>query len=333
MSKAKKNDNFTKQPLATGESAIFNPDLSVKPGLFPELDDVNYPAKLMEELKKDKQAAEKQEDDCPPDIAHRRRLRGFHKYRTAAYTHDQGKLSKNGRDHYTKRPDYGKEALDGALASGLISQKSYDTLSDAKKWKDSMAFPREGSPSKYNKDAKRFVLSNVNQHKTEKDNFYLTGSWYPYQWTAHHLIPHELVSEKNLGDMEYQLLQKSGYDVNNGHNGIIAPACSWAVPMHQLVQHKGNHNAYTQVVMRELASVKKSLTTLAKQAKQTPPKDHKTVLADVLNELTKKEQLLFERILTLSAAVVPEALKGTQTARPFISFARGKSLFPFGVLS
>lgn len=151
---------------------------------------------------------------------------------------------------------------------------------------------------------------------------------------SHHLIPHELLSEKNLGDKEYELLQQSGYDVNNGHNGIVAPACAWAVPMHQIVQHKGNHNAYTQFVEKQIASVVKSLKTLADQVKQqTPPKDHKTVLADVLEQLTKKEQLLFNRILAISAAVVPEALKGTQSARPFVSFARGKSLFPFGVLS
>ncbi|WP_095986060.1 AHH domain-containing protein [Cystobacter fuscus] len=288
----------------------------------------------MEELKKDKQQRDKEAEDCPPVIAHRRRLRGFHKYRTAAYIHDQGKLSKIGRDHYTKRPDYGKDALDAALASGLIRQTTYDTLSDDKKWKDAMAFPREGSPSKYSKDSKRFVLSNVNQHKTEKDNFYLTGSWYPYQWTAHHLIPHELLSEKNLGDKEYELLQQSGYDVNNGHNGIIAPACSWAVPMHQIVQHKGNHNAYTEFVKREIASVKSSLKTLADQVRQqTPPKDHKTVLADILDELTKKEQVLWNRLLKISAAVVPEVLRGSPTTRPFVSFKRGKSLFPFGVLS
>ncbi|RKH44952.1 AHH domain-containing protein [Corallococcus sicarius] len=334
MSKAKKNDHFTKQPLGAGESDIFNPDLSAKPGLFPELDDVDYPAKLLEELKKDKQQQDREAEDCPPAIAHRRRLRGFHKYRTAAYIHDQGKLGKNGRDRYTKRPEYGKQALDGALASGLIGQKTYDVLSDEQKWKDAMAFPREGSPSKYSKDSKRFLLSNVNQHKTEQDKFYLTGSWYPYQWTAHHLIPHELLSEKSLGDKEYELLQQSGYDVNNGHNGIIAPACSWAVPMHQVIQHKGNHPAYTEFVLIEIASVKSALKTLADQVKEAnPPKDHKTVLADVLGDLTQKEQVLWNRLLKISAAVVPEALKASQGASSFVSFARGKSLFPFGVLS
>ncbi|SEK53745.1 A nuclease family of the HNH/ENDO VII superfamily with conserved AHH [Stigmatella aurantiaca] len=337
MSKPKKSDNFTKQPLGSGASDIFNPDLSAKPTFFPELDDKDYPAELLEELKKDKQQQDKEaEDACPPEPKRPIRLRGFHKYRTAAYIHDQGKLGKNGRDYYTKRPDYGKETLDAALASGLISQRTYDILSDDKKWKDAMAFPREGSPSKYSKYSKRFLLSNINRHKADEDNFYLTGSWYPYQWTAHHLIPHEALSGKNLSSDEYDLLVESGYDVNNGHNGIIAPACSWAVPMHQIIQHKGSHDMYTEFVERLIASVKGSLKTLADQTQQqTPPKDHKTVLADVLDELTKKEQVLWNRLLKISATVVPEVMRGSQAARTFVvSFKRnkGKSLYPFGVL-
>lgn len=334
VSKSKTNDHFTKQSLGTGESDIFNSDLSAKPGLFPELDDVNYPSKLLEALKKEKAQRDQEAEDCPPVIAHRLRLRGFHKYRTAAYIHDQGKLGKNGRDHYTKWPNYPKEVLDAAKASGVIPEKSYETLSNGEKWKAVMAFPREGSPSKYSKDSKRFLLSNVNQHKADRDNFYLTGSWQPYQWTAHHLIPHELLSEKNLGNEAYLLLQQSGYDINNGHNGIITPACAWAVPMHQVLQHKGNHPAYSEFAQQQIASVESSLKTLADQVKsQTPAKDHKTVLADVLDELTKKEALLWKRILKLSAVVVPETLRGSQTSRPFVAFARGKSIFPFGVLS
>ncbi|HYO54398.1 AHH domain-containing protein [Archangium sp.] len=288
MAKSKTNKKGTKQSLGDGASDIFNQDLSVKPGHFPELDDENYPAKLKEELQKDKQQRETE-----------------------------------------------------------------------------MAFPHKDSPSKYERDSKLFLLQNINRPngkltlkqvmqeaspeqlsgdkkqlkdllaKKRDEGLYLTGSWLPYQWTAHHLIPHELLSEKELGETGYQLLQESGYDINNGHNGIITPACSWAVPMHCVIQHKGNHPAYSEFVLNELVGVKKTLKTLASQvqAQKDNPPDHKTVTADVLDRLTKLEDRLWQRVLDLSHKVVPEALRGNQSQHPHVSFARGKSVFPFGVLS
>lgn len=359
---AKANPKGTKQPLGDGASDIFKQDLSVKPGHFPELDDVDYPAKLKEELQKDKQQREKEEKDCPPVTARRRRQRGFHKYRTAAYIHDQGQLGKNGRDHYRKRPDYGEETLKAAVG---ITEKTREVLSSAEKWKKAMAFPQENSPPKYERGSRLFLLQNINrpngklalkqvmkeatQEQLERgrkhllellaqkrdEGLYLTGAWFPYRWTAHHLIPHELLTEAKLGATGYQLLMESGYDVNNGHNGIITPACSWAVPMHCVIQHKSNHPAYSEFVMGELVNVKKTLDALAAQveAQKDNPQDHKTVVADVLDRLTKLEDRLWQRMLALSRRVVPEAMRGNQSQTPHVSFARGKSVFPFGVLS
>ncbi|MFP2930626.1 AHH domain-containing protein [Pyxidicoccus sp. 3LG] len=334
MSKAasKPKKKTEQQPLGTGESEIFNDDLSVKPGNFPELDDANYPAKLKQELQKEQAEKDRQKDDCPPALASRRRIRGFHKYRTAAYIHDQG-----GRGHFNVKPDYGEEKLEAALGSGIINDKSYNTLSDDSKWKSAMAFPREDSPKPYSKEAQRFLLTNMNYkqspaQKTDED--WVTGPWVPYQWTAHHLIPHELLTEKELGAAEYQLLMESGYDVNNGHNGIIAPMCDWAVPMHCVLQHLGNHPNYTGKVIGMLAGVKRSLGKLAAQVKQKKM-DHSHAHAALLDQLTKIENELWSYLLDLSRQVVPEALQGNQLSHPHVAFVRnkGQSLYRFGVLT
>lgn len=319
------------RPLGQGESDIFNEDLSVKPGNFPELDDRNYPQELVSKLKQEQQG-----ESCPP--ANRRPrtlLRGFHKYRTAAYIHDQGG-GHNADRHYARWPAYEAQLLKKALEDGTISQQTHDVLASESTWKAELAFPREGSPQRYGRGSERFLLVNVWQHQSKGDSFFLTGQHRPYKWTAHHLIPHELLQEKTPGKRNgldrdvYNLLVQSGYDVNNGHNGIITPANEWDAPLHCIIQHVGSHPAYSLYALKLIRNTIASLSKIL----DAPPRDHRQALAEILENLTRCENDLWHHIAKLSENIIYTALNGEQATNAHIVHQKGKKTFSrFGILT
>ncbi|KFA92786.1 AHH domain-containing protein [Archangium violaceum] len=344
---AKKNDKLKDfedpQKLQDGESEIFNPDLSAKAGNFPELDDANYPQKLIQELKKKKDENDKEADNCPPERPPQTYLRGFHKYRTAAYIHDQ-KGGHNGDGHFKKWPDYGTQVLEDASYAEIITPEQLALLKEQSAWEEHAAFPMNGLQGKYSRKSERFLITHVRQHKFKsvavgKNNVrdrIVTGQHKPYRWTAHHLIPHELLQLKagkkkqGLENDEYDLLIQSGYDINNGHNGIIIPGTDWGVPFHCIIRHCGNHAAYTTYAKELITDVISGLQALADE----PPTDHKSALANVLQKLTDAEDELWLHVINLGKQHVPSALKGEKISAPQVTQRKGKKTFSnFAILN
>src|SRR6185503_6446963 len=80
------------------------------------------------------------------------------------------------------------------------------------------------------------------------------GQKWPYAWEAHHMLPGSSfyymmkVNGQDRAPYTYQqmrLILVSDYNINHGHNIINLPDESWAVPVHALIQHPGDHPQYT----------------------------------------------------------------------------------------
>jgi hypothetical protein len=149
-----------------------------------------------------------------------------------------------------------------------------------------------------------------------------SGAKWPYAWEAHHMIPgdvftHMLAGINGNGELiftrkQYNLLCKSKYDVNHGHNIIMLPADNWAVPVHVLLQHPSDHPEYTKFVLKRCQAISKDLQKLID--KKQP---HKALKEAVFTELKDLEEVLWELIVDLSKRVVEAVIKG-------LDFDKGK---------
>jgi hypothetical protein len=72
---------------------------------------------------------------------------------------------------------------------------------------------------------------------------------------------------------QYEVLRMADYDINHGHNLIALPASgmSFFQPVHDLIQHPGNHPEYTKHVISEMQKVSQDLNKIAKKLGEDHP--------------------------------------------------------------
>jgi hypothetical protein len=145
-----------------------------------------------------------------------------------------------------------------------------------------------------------------------------SGAKWPYAWEAHHMIPGDVFTHMKAGAQgkgepiftreQYKLLSKSEYDVNSGHNIIMLPDESWAVPVHVLLQHPSNHPEYTKMVIQQCQSISEKLQShIAKNNEK-----HKDLEKAIVQELNDLEDDLWDFLVNLSQRVVNAVLEGQE---------------------
>ncbi len=170
-----------------------------------------------------------------------------------------------------------------------------------------------------------FKISKVNCNFNSKaklkvgKKYSMSGSSKPYAWEAHHLIPGEAFSEMKattgtpepiFTEQQYQLLLMSDYNVNNGNNMMALPSnnMEFFQPVHNLIQHPSNHNAYTKRVISEMKNVAAGLEDLTDDLE----KPHPDVDVDIANEMRIIENKLWKLLVKLGKAAVTSAVEGEE---------------------
>jgi hypothetical protein len=106
-----------------------------------------------------------------------------------------------------------------------------------------------------------------------------------YSVQAHHLISCSVMEKLEKGKMA-RLAIASGYDINNGNNGIALPAYFGHQRKDDLPRHRGGHwDDYYDKVKTELAKV-------YKQHKDADPCNNPTEAANIKGDLTDLEDLV-----------------------------------------
>lgn len=144
---------------------------------------------------------------------------------------------------------------------------------------------------------------------------------YPYAWEAHHILPgsafyYELKDGPAFTYKQLRLILQSEYNLNHGHNIIMLPDQAWAVPVHALLQHPGDHPIYTQQVMRDMRTISQKL-----QKEIDAQKDHKMLVAKIFEHLKDLEEQYWDLIVELSRAVVESVTQGKQYVHRFVRYA------------
>ncbi|ATB44489.1 AHH domain-containing protein [Corallococcus macrosporus] len=159
---------------------------------------------------------------------------------------------------------------------------------------------------------------------------------YPYAWEAHHILPgsafyYELKDGPAFTYRQLRLILQSDYNLNHGHNIIMLPDQAWAVPVHALLQHPGDHPNYTQQVMEDMKAIAQKL-----QKAIDSQKDHTALVEDVFAQLHKLENKYWKLLVALSRAVVASVTAGKEYKHPLIRFApkdkKAKSRYEWGAL-
>ncbi|NTX53309.1 AHH domain-containing protein [Myxococcus sp. CA051A] len=159
---------------------------------------------------------------------------------------------------------------------------------------------------------------------------------YPYAWEAHHILPgsafyYELKSGTAFTYQQLRLILQSEYNLNHGHNIIMLPDQAWAVPVHALLQHPGDHPNYTQQVMQDMKVIAKNL-----QKEIDKQKDHGLLVTDIFNKLKELEDDYWDILVDLSRAVVATVTAGKEYKHPLVRYApkdkKAKSRYEWGSL-
>jgi hypothetical protein len=146
-----------------------------------------------------------------------------------------------------------------------------------------------------------------------KENFNPTHTQqYPYPWEAHHMLPGSAFYFEADGKPVFtvqmiQLILQSDYNINHGHNIIMLPREAWAVPVHSLIQHHGDHRAYTKRVMSDMKTIASKL-----QKKIDEKQPHEALVVDIFEELKGLEESYWKYIVALSKAMVKAVTAGVQ---------------------
>ena len=170
--------------------------------------------------------------------------------------------------------------------------------------------------------------------KAKDENGKPVGQSVPYVWEAHHILPgsafyYETASGPCFTYQQLRLLLQTDYNLNHGHNIIMLPKESWAVPVHTLLQHPGDHPQYTQRVMERLKEISKDI-----QAKIDKGEPHKDVVLDLFEQLKELEEEFWDFIVGLSEVVVAAVTSGQTYVHDHVRFApeKGKSTYDYGAL-
>ncbi|MCP3165929.1 MXAN_0050 family toxin nuclease [Myxococcus qinghaiensis] len=159
---------------------------------------------------------------------------------------------------------------------------------------------------------------------------------YPYAWEAHHILPgsafyYELKSGPAFTYQQLRLILQSEYNLNHGHNIIMLPDQAWAVPVHALLQHPGDHPNYTQQVMRDMKTIAQRI-----QEKIDSNSDHKLLVVDIFTKLKNLEDDYWRMLVKLSRAVVAAVTQGKEYKHHLVRYApkdlKAKSRYEWGSL-
>lgn len=168
------------------------------------------------------------------------------------------------------------------------------------------------------------------------DNFNPDGKFgqnRPYTYQAHHILPGEsfyceLSSGPIFPEPQIDLILKSEYNINNGHNIIMLPTENEFVCVHMLMQHKGNHPKYSGMVMKGLKKISKKLQKIIDQAKP-----HEDVTAKIEKELENLETAYWNWIVKVSRSVISKVAGNIEYVYDPIKFKTSKKKRPWGSLA
>ncbi|NTX38170.1 AHH domain-containing protein [Myxococcus sp. CA033] len=159
---------------------------------------------------------------------------------------------------------------------------------------------------------------------------------YPYAWEAHHILPgsafyYELKDGPAFTYKQLRLILQSEYNLNHGHNIIMLPDQAWAVPVHALLQHPGDHPIYTQQVIRDMKVIAKDI-----QEKINSNQDHKALVMDIFTQLKDLEEDYWDLLVDLSRAVVASVTAGKEYKHDLVRYTpkgkQAKSRYEWGSL-
>lgn len=136
---------------------------------------------------------------------------------------------------------------------------------------------------------------------------------FPYAWEAHHLLPGSAFyyatkdGKPAFTYKQLRLILMSEYNINHGHNIILLPSEDWAVPVHSLIGHPSDHEAYTLRVMDEMRKVSRRLQSELDQVQ--PHGNLPEVLFEALREL---EDDFWDFLVELSKNIVKARVAGVK---------------------
>jgi hypothetical protein len=196
-------------------------------------------------------------------------------------------------------------------------------------------FPSAANPQNFNPSAKD--IAPVAKGKKPKP----AGQAYPYVWEAHHILPgsafyyHTPINDPDeeptpcFTPAQRRLILQSDYNLNHGHNIIFLPDECWAVPIHSLLQHPGDHPVYTQLVMKGMKEISERIEKLKN-------KSHDEIKGALFKELQQLENRYWKFIVNLSKEVVTGLVAGLKIDRPWVTFQtkdkKNPTIYEWGAL-
>ncbi|WP_342377436.1 AHH domain-containing protein [Myxococcus stipitatus] len=164
------------------------------------------------------------------------------------------------------------------------------------------------------------------------------GQKWPYAWEAHHMLPGSAfyyvtkkreVESPSFTYQQLRLILQSDYNINHGHNIINLPDESWAVPVHALIQHPGDHPQYTQLVMEEMRAISRDLQEVIDQGES-----HKALTEEVFRVLKQLEEDFWRYLVKLSRDLVEARTEGQEFIHPHVRYApkEGTGTYEWGAL-
>lgn len=230
----------------------------------------------------------------------------------------RGVLGKD--NHYAQNGSDYIASLDGRGVYRVFDHSYLDEIRDLVR--ETAEFPG-GPPENFNPGAK---------DKEKKPAL----QKYPYAWEAHHILPgsafyYELKSGPAFTYKQLRLILQSEYNLNHGHNIIMLPDQAWAVPVHALLQHPGDHPNYTQQVMRDMKVIAQRI-----QEKIDANSDHKLLVVDIFTKLKNLEDDYWRMLVRLSRSVVAAVTQGKEYKHSLVRYApkdlKAKSRYEWGSL-
>ena len=243
------------------------------------------------------------------------------------------KQSKKGKKQKGEQHVSSSEPLKGVLAKdGKYAQNGHDYL---KAQNGRGVYQNVNHP--YFAHIKDLVADRCKFPDTKQPDNFNPASLYkqkrPYPWQAHHILPGEsfyceLSSGPIFTSEQIDLILKSDYNINDGHNIMMMPALNRHVCVHMLMQHAGSHNQYSVMVMKGLKKLSDKLKKIVDQKK-----DHEDITANVADELRKMEDAYWNWLVKVSRSVVMKMAGSIQYEYDPIKFQTASSKRRWGSLA
>ncbi|WP_224363356.1 AHH domain-containing protein [Hyalangium versicolor] len=276
----------------------------------------------------------------PPDVientAYSQKIaEGYHKSlkRKEQYKREQEKKKKKKKKKAAAATPHAstKEPLTGVLAKGdKYAQRAHDYLLT------------DGGRNKVYQDLSHAHLARIPAKKLANykfpggpaENFNPSaktrtgkkaGQAFPYVWEAHHMLPgsafyFEFNGKPCFTAPQRRLILQSEYNINHGHNMINLPDQAWAVPIHRLIQHPGDHENYTGLVMRNLRELSQKLQALADRGQP-----HDKLKEKIFEKLRELEDECWDLIVKLGRQSVKKVLAGKVLVEEYVRYGTKES--------